>query len=274
MSFTQWISDPSIELQDLTLVMKSRSYASGRRIYTFRIEQQKFWLKFHEPNIHKGLEQAFQRELEFYQENEKIHSNLLLPYQVVQFDQNTAFQSIVDQGQGLILLDVEPFFTDISQLKSLEAIQQKIITALDSLNELHQLGWIHGDLKPDHFRQMDNACKFIDFEQSFKRQSPISEMNATQHYMAPELFHGQSKSVQSDLYAFGIILYEWMAQTKLRANSYRDWAVLHCQQLEIQFPKQLNYFLPLLQGLTQKHREYRLKNVSEAKNMLNNINLS
>ena len=42
MSFTQWISDPSIELQDLTLVMKSRSYASGRRIYTFRIEQQKF----------------------------------------------------------------------------------------------------------------------------------------------------------------------------------------------------------------------------------------
>jgi serine/threonine protein kinase len=29
--------------------------------------------------------------------------------------------------------------------------------------------------------------------------------------MAPELFHG-TKNVQSDLYAFGIVLYEWLSQ--------------------------------------------------------------
>lgn len=47
--------------------------------------------------------------------------------------------------------------------------------------------------------------------------------------MAPELFHGANKTVQSDLYALGIVLYEWLTQTRLQANSYHEWAVLHCQ---------------------------------------------
>lgn len=91
--------------------------------------------------------------------------------------------------------------------------------------------------------------------------------------MAPELFHGKNKSVQSDLYALGIILYEWLTQTKLRANSYHDWAVLHCQQLQLQVPKQLEPFLPLLKGLTQKHSEQRLCSVLDAQVLLNDINL-
>jgi serine/threonine protein kinase len=35
--------------------------------------------------------------------------------------------------------------------------------------------------------------------------------------MAPELFHG-TKNVQSDLYAFGIVLYEWLSQIRLQAK--------------------------------------------------------
>ena len=118
-----------------------------------------------------------------------------------------------------------------------------------------------------------NAMVDDDFEQSFANNQPISEMNATPHYMAPELFHGTAKSMQSDLYAFGIILYEWLMHTRLQANSYQDWAVLHCQQLVLQLPPHFACFLPLLNGLTQKQYEQRFKAVFEAKNTLNNINL-
>ena len=87
--------------------------------------------------------------------------------------------------------------------------------------------------------------------------------------MAPELFHAERKTVQSDLYAFGIIVYEWLTKTRLQAKTYHDWAVLHCQQLQIQLPKQLECFLPLLNGLMQKQVEQRFKSVSEAKDCLN-----
>lgn len=69
--------------------------------------------------------------------------------------------------------------------------------------------------------------------------------------MAPELFHGANKTVQSDLYALGIVLYEWLTQTRLQANSYHEWAVLHCQKLNVVLPSSFQVFLPLLSGLLQ-----------------------
>ncbi|KCX88391.1 tyrosine kinase family protein [Acinetobacter sp. 72431] len=98
-------------------------------------------------------------------------------------------------------------------------------------------------------------------------------MDATPRYMAPELFRGGYKSIQSDLYAFGIVLYEWLTQTRLEASSYRDWAVLHCQNLTIQLPTQFLIFLPLLVGLLQKQQQNRFSNADEAINCLKQIQI-
>ena len=113
----------------------------------------------------------------------------------------------------------------------------------------------------------------IDFEQSCKLEHSIQNLTATPRYMAPELFHGKPKTVQTDLYAFGIILYEWLSQTRVCAKNYHDWAVLHCQKLQIQLPNELQCFLPLLNGLLHKHKEQRLNSVVEAKHCLNVIDL-
>ncbi|WP_032008484.1 protein kinase domain-containing protein, partial [Acinetobacter baumannii] len=95
---------------------------------------------------------------------------------------------------------------------------------------------------------------------------PITD--ATPRYMAPELFHGANKTVQSDLYALGIVLYEWLTQTRLQANSYHEWAVLHCQKLNVVLPSSFQVFLPLLSGLLQKQQQSRFSNVHEAINCL------
>ena len=91
--------------------------------------------------------------------------------------------------------------------------------------------------------------------------------------MAPELFHGANKTVQSDLYALGIVLYEWLTQTRLQANSYHEWAVLHCQKLNVELPSLFQVFLPLLSGLLQKQQQNRFSNVHEAINCLKMLNL-
>ena len=44
---------------------------------------------------------------------------------------------------------------------------------------------------------------------------------------------------------FGIILYEWLTQKNYKAKTYHEWAVLHCQQLQIQLPKQLECFFAI-----------------------------
>lgn len=273
MIFTTWISDSNIQWDDLTLTTKSESYAFGRRLYTFQVAQQQYWLKFHLANTHDVLEQAFQRELDFYQQHAQIEQTFLLAHQIIQLRNITNGLDFPECGVGLLSSDTNQFFDTIVNVANTEAIQLKILIALDALDNMHQLGWIHGDLKVEHFRLYENSCKLIDFEQSCKLEHSIQNLTATPRYMAPELFHGKPKTVQTDLYAFGIILYEWLSQTRVCAKNYHDWAVLHCQKLQIQLPNELQCFLPLLNGLLHKHKEQRLTSVVEAKHCLNVIDL-
>ncbi|MCH7335894.1 protein kinase [Acinetobacter sp. NIPH 2699] len=273
MSFTTWISDPNVHWNNLTLDTKKRSYDFGRRLYTFQVEKKKYWLKFHVADTDPVIECAFQCELDFYQLASKKSQHFLLPYHIIQMEQTPQCLNLETKGSGLILLDAENFFTDVLLSKNIASIQQKIGHALDALDHMHQIGWIHGDLKVEHFRLYEGSCRLIDFEQSFQSHCSIPIMNATPHYMAPELFHGEAKSIQSDLYALGMIVYEWLTQTKLQAKTYHDWAVLHCQQLQIQLPQDFTCLFPFLNGLMQKHIELRFKSVADAKDCLNTIGL-
>lgn len=271
MSFTTWIYDPKSQLENLTLVTKAQSYAFGRRLYTFEINQQQYWLKFHRSNTHTGLRQALLDELEFYQQHAGQH--FLLPHQIVQLNPFTPLLDCEGDEIGLITLAAQDFFTPMQDLSNIEELRQKLLKALDVLNELHQSGWIHGDLKAEHFRLYENSCRLIDFEQTVRIGQSTTTLDATPHYMAPELFQGAGKSVQSDLYAFGIIVYEWLTQSRLHAKSYHDWAILHCQQLQIQLPEHLQWFSPVLKGLLEKHVQYRFGSVDAIKTYLNMLNL-
>lgn len=267
MSFTTWICDPNSQLENLTLVTKAQSYAFGRRLYHFETHQQRYWLKFHHAKTHEGLEQALLRELDFYQH--QIGQRFLLAHQIVQLNPFTQRFDCSGDERGLITIAAQEFFTPIQDVSNIEEIRQKLLQALDALHALHQSGWIHGDLKAEHFRLYGNACKLIDFEQACRLGHSIQTLDATPHYMAPELFHGAGKSIQSDLYAFGIIVYEWLTQNRLKASTYRDWAVLHCQQLQVQLPGQLQCFYPVVKGLLEKHVHHRFGSIEAIKTCLN-----
>lgn len=149
-------------------------------------------------------------------------------------------------GKVLILPDSDVWLGSLTHESGLTDVYRKIWLAINKLAELHELGWIHGDVKAEHFRNFQQKPYLIDFEKTRSISSCNTVMDATPRYMAPELFRGGYKSIQSDLYAFGIVLYEWLTQTRLEASSYRDWAVLHCQNLTIQLPTQFLIFYPYL----------------------------
>ncbi len=85
-----------------------------------------------------------------------------------------------------------------------------------ALEHAHAHGIIHRDLKPENiFITRTQTAKLMDFGLARAADAPhLTEEGmivGTFSYLAPELIQGQPASVQSDLYALGVMLYELVA---------------------------------------------------------------
>ncbi|USP42350.1 serine/threonine-protein kinase [Acinetobacter sp. XS-4] len=255
--------DFASHVESLKNVINPTSAALGRYLWTCSIDNKDYWLKYHLPKTDVQSEQDFIREQLFYEEITHKKPAWLLPYKIIEV--SAIPQLTHSLGTVLVLPDTDLWFGSLPHEAD---VYHTIWFALDKLAELHRFGWIHGDIKKEHFRKFQQNPYLIDFEKARLISRSDSRMDATPRYMAPELFRGASKDIQSDLYAFGIVLYEWLTQTRLEAGSYYEWAVLHCQNLTIQLPTQFMNFYPLLLGLLQKKQQNRFLNAAEAINCL------
>ncbi len=92
----------------------------------------------------------------------------------------------------------------------------------DALSEAHSEGIVHRDLKPANLLVSNQGIpKLIDFglatvrkdDTSFSRLSTADGILGTRCYMSPEQFSGNPASVdvRTDVYGFGVVLYELLA---------------------------------------------------------------
>ena len=105
-----------------------------------------------------------------------------------------------------------------------------VTTALDFARQIvaavahaHDRGVIHGDLKSSNIMVgPDGRVTILDFglarraggaarEIETTRPSPASGASGTVPYMAPELIRGRQPTVQSDIWALGVLLFEMVA---------------------------------------------------------------
>lgn len=261
------------------LICKSqaKSLAFGRRVFYWQEDikndgqenKQSYWLKTQMLQSEIEFEKSFQRELNFYQsltfeEAQKIALNFQIISHITQFEK-------LKLGMPLLVLPhAKLLFDENVQTLSIDQIKHKMIQALSVLENLHKAGWLHADLKTEHFVVDGRKAKLIDFEQSVKIVDieKNTYLTATPRYMAPELFHGEVKSIESDIYALGIIFYEWLKQERLSAKNYYDWAVLHCQKLEIELPEAYLCFKTTLNAMLKKQKKHRLTDISALKMQL------
>lgn len=262
-------------IEGFALRTKPTSLRYGRRLYYFQDQQNAYWLKMQMKQGHCDYQQGFQHELAFYQKCMKstLLSSITLPGEIVSkaFLASRAVDIEIEQSlaQMLILPHAVPYFTVSAHTLPIASIQHHLLRALDVMQVLHEAGWIHADLKQEHFVEYHGQVKLIDFEQvQSMTQQVKTEMNATPRYMAPELFHGEVKTIQTDIYALGIIFYEWLSGQRLSAKSYTDWAYLHCQRLQIELPEKLLGFQSLLLKMLAKHKEARFDNICAIKHAL------
>ena len=92
----------------------------------------------------------------------------------------------------------------------------------EALAAAHRVGVVHRDLKPANVMITKSGAKLLDFGLAKSTVVDISTDDATQHkpltqegtilgtfqYMAPEQLEGQEADARTDIFAFGLVLYE------------------------------------------------------------------
>lgn len=146
------------------------------------------------------------------------------------------------------------------------------------VHQTHQVGWVHGDIKPSNFL-LDSSQVYLndwacaqplleDLEVSKTSANP--RLQGTPAYLAPECWQGKSITVQSDIYAFGITLFELLVGEKPYQLQKKEmdkqklssqWAVLHCQQPIPLLPKQWSSLQPVIDKLLAKQTRNRFEKI-------------
>ncbi|MDD8049344.1 MAG: Stk1 family PASTA domain-containing Ser/Thr kinase [Thomasclavelia sp.] len=103
-------------------------------------------------------------------------------------------------------------------------------------SKAHQLGIIHRDLKPQNILVTDSGvAKIADFGiasmQNLAQVTQTDVIMGSLHYLAPELARGEKATIQSDIYALGIVMYELLrGEVPFNGESPVNIALKHMQE--------------------------------------------
>ncbi len=153
----------------------------------------------------------------------------------------------------------------------------RITSALDTAA---QMGIVHGDIKPQNLMMLSNGnVKLSDFGMATLDDTrEAGTFGGTPNYLAPELLSGGAPSIQSDMYALGVTLFEMTFDrlpVQLSGSTLKQWSDVH-DSTEVTFPEPWPDHLPgrwktVLAKLLDKDPEQRFESYEELGGLLRTI---
>ena len=158
------------------------------------------------------------------------------------------------------------------------------------VTNLHNTGWLHNDIKPSNIlldgfmpNHADNSSitpdlLLTDFTLAEAINDDIAQNSdknstgdsaGTPAYLAPERWQGQGATLQSDIYAFGILLYEILTGERPfkidnpSGEPLREWAIQHCQQPVPTLPLEYSGYQGIIDKALAKRVERRYQSMEE-----------
>ncbi|MHB9118289.1 MAG: serine/threonine-protein kinase [Burkholderiales bacterium] len=141
-----------------------------------------------------------------------VHPNIAAIYDYGE-DENTAFITMETiQGRGL-----KELFDQNQRFHGGEIVRL-MTQLLETLDYAHSRGVVHRDIKPSNLILMgDGTLKITDFGIARVESSTLTQAGTvlgTPSYMSPEQYMGQIVDGRSDLFAAGVILYQFLTGEK------------------------------------------------------------
>ena len=137
--------------------------------------------------------------------------------------------SLYDVGPDYLVMEYvegECLQGPVPLARALELAEQ----ILDALAAAHEKGIVHRDLKPGNVLLTKSGVKVLDFGLAKIEHSPVVDSLSTKTdvfsltakgsilgtlpYMSPEQVEGREADTRSDIFAFGVVLYELIAGTR------------------------------------------------------------
>ena len=157
-----------------------------------------------------------------------------------------------------------------------------LLQTAQRLHDLHRLGWLHNDIKPSNLLLDHSGDDRLHMPHvlltDFAAASMIaadrlgaygSNQAGTPAYLAPERWQGYSATVQSDIYAFAILLYEVLVGMKpyrvdkQSQDPLQAWAMQHCQQPLPALPTVYQHYQSIFDKAAAKRLNQRYQSMGE-----------
>ncbi len=164
--------------------------------------------------LNPALLQQGGKEMERFQSEAKVQASLNHPNIVVlhNFEPfGSSYYMVMEYVDGKTLAEIVRRQGPLPSHISVVIAKQ----VLDGLSAAHRKGIVHRDLKPSNIMiTPEGVAKVMDFGiakvQGSKNITASGVLVGTVYYMSPEQVRGEAVDARSDLYSFGIILFEML----------------------------------------------------------------
>ena len=159
-----------------------------------------------------------------------------------------------------------------------------MLKAAKLIADLHHCGWLHNDIKPSNFlldnfwlSNADNGSRmprllltdFVLAHRIDKNNNCDLQLSGTPAYLAPERWQGHGATIQSDVYAFGIMMFEIIMGerpftiNKNSPNKAQAWAIQHCQTPIPKLIKEYSHYQNVINKALAKRADSRYQKMTE-----------
>ena len=146
-----------------------------------------------------------------------------------------------------------------------------MLQVLQAVEHIHNRGVIHNDIKPENlFYLYDGNIKLLDFGiATHKNDGKFTNLLASIYYVDPDVLLHKRYTVQSDIYALGTLLFEFLTgKTPFHKGSIEEEAKAHINEEVPSISKFVNLndsasFDYVIKKATDKNLSERYQNVSD-----------